>query len=131
MSRATKITGADEVRRQIRKMQDAVSKTAAKSELKTIHGDAASIVKQDALGRVPVKSGRLRESIRSSGTQKAGVVRAGFARVPYAGPIHFGWRKRNISPQPFLYDAKDARRDEVVRSVEQGIDALIRKFDLD
>ena len=131
MSRSTKIAGADEVRRKIRNMQDAVSKTAAKSELKTLHGDAAKIVEQDALGRAPVKSGRLRESIRSSGTQKAGVVRAGFARVPYAGPIHFGWAKRNIRPQPFLYDAKDARRDEVVRSVEQGIDALIRRFDLD
>ena len=131
MSRSTKIAGADEVRRKIRNMQDAVSKTAAKSELKTLHGDAAKIVEQDALGRAPVRSGRLRESIRSSGTQKAGVVRAGFARVPYAGPIHFGWAKRNIRPQPFLYDAKDARRDEVVRSVEQGIDALIRRFDLD
>jgi creatinine amidohydrolase/Fe(II)-dependent formamide hydrolase-like protein len=131
VSRSTKIAGADEVRRKIRNMQDAVSKTAAKSELKTLHGDAAKIVEQDALGRAPVKSGRLRESIRSSGTQKAGVVRAGFARVPYAGPIHFGWAKRNIRPQPFLYDAKDARRDEVVRSVEQGIDALIRRFDLD
>ncbi len=131
MSRSTKIAGADEVRRKIRNMQDAVSKTAAKSELKALHGDAAKIVEQDALGRAPVRSGRLRESIRSSGTQKAGVVRAGFARVPYAGPIHFGWAKRNIRPQPFLYDAKDARRDEVVRSVEQGIDALIRRFDLD
>lgn len=131
MSRSTKIAGADEVRRKIRNMQDAVSKTAAKSELKTLHGDAAKIVEQDALGRAPVRSGRLRESIRSSGTQKAGVVRAGFARVPYVGPIHFGWAKRNIRPQPFLYDAKDARRDEVVRSVEQGIDALIRRFDLD
>lgn len=131
MSRSTKIAGADEVRRKIRNMQDAVSKTAAKSELKTLHGDAAKIVEQDALGRAPVRSGRLRESIRSSGTQKTGVVRAGFARMPYAGPIHFGWAKRNIRPQPFLYDAKDARRDEVVRSVEQGIDALIRRFDLD
>jgi creatinine amidohydrolase/Fe(II)-dependent formamide hydrolase-like protein len=131
VSRSTKIAGADEVRRKIRNMQDAVSKTAAKSELKTLHGDAAKIVEQDALGRAPVRSGRLRESIRSSGTQKTGVVRAGFARMPYAGPIHFGWAKRNIRPQPFLYDAKDARRDEVVRSVEQGIDALIRRFDLD
>jgi hypothetical protein len=125
------ITGADEGRRKIRQMQDAVSKTAAKSDLKTLHGDAAKIVKQDALGRVPVKSGRLRQSLRSSGTQRAGVVRAGFASVPYAGPIHFGWAKHHIRPQPFLYDAKDARHDEVVQSLEQAIDALIRKFDLD
>ena len=41
------------------------------------------------------------------------MVRAGFARVPYAGPIHFGWRKRNIQPQPFLYEALDKRRNEV------------------
>jgi hypothetical protein len=130
MSRGVSITGADEVRRKIRQMQDAVSKTAAKSDLKTLHGDAAKIVEQDALGRAPVRTGKLRQSLRSSGTQRAGVVRAGFASVPYAGPIHFGWAKRNIRPQPFLYDAKDARRDEVVQSLEQGIDALIQRFDL-
>lgn len=131
MSRATKITGADEVRRKIRRMQDALSKTAAKSELKDLHAAGAKVVEQDAVGRVPVRSGKLKASVRSTGTQRSGVVRAGFASVPYAGPIHFGWRKQNISPQPFLYDAKDARGDEVVDLFEQRIGALVRKFDLD
>lgn len=31
--------------------------------------------------------------------------------VPYAGPIHFGWRKRHFRPQPFLFRAAGQKQD--------------------
>lgn len=102
----------------------------AKNDLKKVHAGAAEDVERSARQGVPVRSGTLQRSLRSSGTKTRGVVRAGRARVPYAGPIHFGWRARNISPQPFLYDALDDRRDAVVRRYESEINRLIRKHDL-
>lgn len=102
----------------------------AKNDIKSVHADAAKDVKQAAARKAPVRSGRLRSSLRSSGTKRDGRVKAGSARVPYAGPIHFGWRKRNITPQPFLYDALDDRRDAVVKRYESEINKLIRKHDL-
>lgn len=131
MSRGTKITGEREVRAKIRKLQDSISQSSAKGDLKAFHAEGAKIVEKDAAGRAPVRSGMLRSSLRSSGTQRSGVVRAGKAAVPYAGPIHFGWRARNISPQPFMYDALDARRGEVVKVFDKGVKDLIRKYKLD
>ena len=84
-------------------------------ELKSANKDLASSVESEARGLVPTRSGNLASSLRSTGTARSGVVRAGKARVPYAGPIHFGWARRNIAPNPFLWTALDRRRDEVER----------------
>jgi hypothetical protein len=112
-------------------MADAVDKAAAKGDMKKIHLDAAEAVLSAALSLVPVRSGVLRNTLRAAGTQKSGRVRAGFARVPYAGPIHFGWTERNIIPQPFLYAALDSRRMAVLEAYSTGIAELIKKHDLD
>lgn len=102
----------------------------ATTELKGVHGEGAKIVERRARQIVPIRTGTLKGTLRSSGTMRGANVKAGFARVPYAGPIHFGWRKRNIKPQPFLYDALDDRRAEVLRVYEQNLNRLIRKHDL-
>lgn len=99
-------------------------------ELKDVHLDGAKIVEKRARQIVPRRTGALADTLRSSGTMKGARVRAGFARVPYAGPIHFGWARRNISPQPFLYDALDDRRREVLDAYSVNLKRLIRKHDL-
>jgi hypothetical protein len=53
----------------------------------------------------PRRTGRWPPRCAGSGTQTAAIVRAGRAAVPYAGPIHWGWRARHIKAQPWLYDA--------------------------
>ena len=50
--------------------------------------------------------------------------------MPYAGPMHFGWRARAIDPNPFLYDALDERRDEVVAAYEKQTADLLKKAGL-
>lgn len=102
----------------------------ATGELKGVHLDAAKIVEERARQIVPKRTGRLAGTLRSAGTMRGANVRAGFARVPYAGPIHFGWARRNIRPQPFLYDALDERRSEVLDAYEKNLKRLIRKHDL-
>ncbi|HAT1153068.1 TPA: HK97 gp10 family phage protein [Corynebacterium striatum] len=77
------------------------------TELKAANAQAASIVAGRAQSWAPVVSGRLAATVRSSGTKTAGIVRAGNNRksasgVPYAAPIHWGWKARNIRANPFL-----------------------------
>jgi len=96
-------------------------------DLKAANLDAAQIVEKQAFTEVPVRTGTLRDTIRSSGTKTKGVVKAGFARVPVAGPIHFGWKARNIEPQPFLYSALDKRRNEVFATYNKAVKQIIRK----
>jgi hypothetical protein len=121
MAATVKVEGAKELRAAIKRAEN----SGLAKELKQAHRDAAELVAYEAQTIVPVISSRLLESIRPSGTQTAGIVRAGKAAVPYAGPIHFGWAKRGIEPNPFLYDAADARVDEVIDTYQTAVDAVI------
>lgn len=75
------------------------------SDLADANTKAAKVVEEGALGLVPVDSGWLASTIRSTGTKTAGTVRAGNQGAPYAGPIHWGWPDRNIPANPFMADA--------------------------
>ena len=109
-------------------------------QLKELHEDVAKIVAFRASQLAPVQSGELRDTIRASGTKTAGRVRAGFKRVPYAGPVHFGWSTRPdaakgwrggpILPNPFLYDALDERHNEVFETYFKGVKKIQRKAGL-
>ena len=79
---------------------------------------------------VPVRSGALEASIRPSNTKNKSVVRAGGARVPYAGPIHWGWEKRGISANPFLKSASDSNPGKWADMLDDEITALIKKYQL-
>jgi hypothetical protein len=75
------------------------------SDLRAAHADVAQLVHARAQPKAPRRSGRLAGTERPAGTQSAAIVRAGFAATPYAGPIHWGWDKRHIKAQPWIYDA--------------------------
>ena len=78
------------------------------SDLKRVHAEVGRIVV--AAASAPSRTGTLAASIRSGAAATSATVRAGGARVPYAGPIHWGWPARGITAQPFLSDA--AQRTE-------------------
>lgn len=119
------VEGAREVARRLRKVEGGMA------DLKKVHADAAEIVEVRAAAIVPRRTGALKSTVRSTGQARGGVVRAGFKRVLYAGVIHFGWPKHNISPQPFLYDALDQRATEVVDVYETRVNKLIKQNGLD
>jgi hypothetical protein len=77
-------------------------------DLQALHARIGSTVTPVAAANAPRRSGALAGTIRSSGTKAGAVIRAGYAAVPYAGPIHWGWPKRHIEPQPFLSEAAQA-----------------------
>lgn len=93
-------------------------------ELKGAGLEAATLVAQTASSYAPSETGALRGSIRAAGQAKGAVVRAGSAKLPYAGVIHFGWAQRSISPDPFLYDAADARFAEVEALYLERVSAI-------
>jgi hypothetical protein len=117
------VEGAKELRAALRRMGDDLE------DLKATHKAAAELVVRRGKDIVPHLTGALGGTIRPGATKTRGYVAAGRKAVPYAGPIHFGWPAHNISPQPFLYDALDDRRDAVVELYEARIEALVRKLD--
>ena len=126
--------GMRELRKKLRRMDNGMD------NLKGLHLDLAEIVANRAEALAPVRTGRLKQSIRAAGTQTAGRVRAGYKRVPWTGPGHFGWATRPdaakgwrggpIHPNPFLYDALDERHNQVFETYFQGIKKIQRKAGL-
>lgn len=99
-----RVDGLDRLRTTLRRAGHDVS------QFKEANRAAANVVAGAARPVAPKRTGRLAATVRTGATQKAGVVRAGRAKVPYAGPIHWGWPARGIEAQPFLSDT--ARRTE-------------------
>jgi len=114
------VEGYDRLRRELRKVSDDLP-----GELRAIAKQAAMEVATTARTLVPERSGDLKRSIRAGATARSGTVKAGKRTVPYAGPIHFGWLRRHIRPQPFMYRALDRRRDEVARAFAEQVEQLI------
>lgn len=95
--------------------------------------DSAQLVMNEARSLVPVRTGRLRDSIRLGATARgkvtisAGNNRTGKSGIPYANPIHWGWFKRHIAPQPFFAKALGYTRDEIYQNYFVQLEELITR----
>lgn len=116
-----KVEGAQDLQRALRQVQDGIA------DLKDVHKQAAELVVSDARPRARRKTGAMAASGRATGQAREGVVRFGFARLPYVPIQVFGNPKHNISPNPFIYEAMDARINDVYRVYEDGVDKVIKK----
>jgi len=97
---------------------------------------AGQEIRDEAKQLVPKRSGRLARSIKVKTKRGNAFVEAGGKPLPYAKPIHFGWPTRPnrafgwrggpIRPNPFLYDAADRRRDDVLRRYIEGVEKASR-----
>lgn len=120
MSKAgVRVEGARELRRSLRRAAGNLD------DLKAAHGLAGAVVAGAAKPRTPRRSGRLASSVRSSGTTTAAVIRAGYASVPYAGPIHWGWPARHIKPQPWLSETATATEPSWLPIYEHAVEAVL------
>lgn len=106
------------------------------AEVSAASQQAAEIVASTARTLVPVRSGRLRASIRSKKQARRVLVSAGNNRtVPYANPIHWGWFydknnfiKKNILPNPFFSKALGLTREQVYRTYFENINKLFNRY---
>lgn len=121
---AIELEGGPELRRAMKRFDDRLG------DLTAVNLAAALTVEGQAEQLVPFVTGALFDSLRARATSRAGYVTAGGAAgVVYAGPIHFGWRRRNIEPQPFLYDALDERRGEILATYNAAVEDMVHRFD--
>lgn len=96
-------------------------------DLKAAHAAAAQLVTATSRPKAPRRTGTLSGSVRGSGTSTAAIIRAGGARVPYAGPIHFGWRAHNIEPQPFISEAAQSTEPAWTALYTRAVDRILDK----
>jgi HK97 gp10 family phage protein len=107
-----------------------------KKQFKDIHKGASDIVADEARRLAPVKTGKLRRSIRTSGTNKGGVIRIGKKKIPYAGRVTFGdptslfGRIRGgggikIKGNPFFYEAADRQFKQVVEYYDEELEQIL------
>ena len=115
---AVKIEGLTKLHREAKLLDRELPK-----ELKKISKEGAEIVLAEAAQIGPRRSGKLLGTLKPGATTKGAYVKAG--PLVYARPIHFGWPAHNIEPQPFLYDAADARRADVIEAFERGLAELV------
>lgn len=115
------VRGARKLRRTLKRAGRDVT------ELRGVHSGVAGVVAGAA--SPPRRSGTLAGTVRAAGTTTAAIVRAGFARVPYAGPIHWGWPARNIAAQPFLSDAATSSEGIWIKLYEREVDRIINQVE--
>ncbi|MCA0347093.1 MAG: hypothetical protein LCH31_08745 [Actinobacteria bacterium] len=79
---------------------------------------------------VPIRTGRLKSTLRAGKGRTKAVVRMGGARAPYAGVIEYGWRARGISGSMAVNRARDGRKAESQRMIREGIDQILKTNNL-
>lgn len=116
----------------LRDLQRRIRQTGDKGlgrELRQVNRDAADIVKNDASPRVPVRTGRLRSTLKSTPEQRGASVRLGGPKAPYAPPIHWGWRAHNIRPRPVVWQAYGRQKPRIIEKYREGLARLARKIE--
>lgn len=115
------------------KMLDNIGGAPLTKQLKVAGKEAAKPVMEDAKAEAPVRSGRLKDSIRLASLKKSVQVRAGSKRIPYANPIHWGWFYdknnfiyKNIKPNPFMSRALGYNKAQITKTYLENVDELLK-----
>ena len=116
-----RVDGLRRLRRDLRQLEGGLS------DLKDANARAGQVVVQAATVKAPRRpgSGRLAGSGRPSRAAGRVSILWGGARVPYAGPIHWGWPARGIEAQPFVVEAAQETQPQWLASYVADIDAAL------
>lgn len=115
------VKGVKQLAKDLREFEGGVA------ELREANQRAGKIVVAEAQRRAPRVSGRLARSTKATRAPHRVKITGGGARVPYAGPIHWGWPARNIRPQPFITDAAYETQPEWLEQYRAEIARLAAK----
>ncbi|MFI9206194.1 HK97-gp10 family putative phage morphogenesis protein [Streptomyces sp. NPDC053048] len=132
---SVQVEGLNRLKRTLRQLKD---KDLSK-RVREVNKEAAEIVKPDAQRGVPqhtrtpkdskkYRPGKLAKSVKVVASANSAAIKTGTAsRAPYAGAIHFGYPKRGISPNRFLYRAMARNSEKVSETYEREISAVLRE----
>lgn len=101
------------------------------SDLKEAMGRVATEVMPDYQRHVPRVTGALVGDFRAAKAKGRARLLVGRARVPYAGPVNYGWSARNIKPANFVAKGDAAAAPKASNSLEREISQLISQLNLD
>jgi len=116
------VKGLREVTRSFKQYEGAVD------DLKTANAAISSKVAQSAVATTPKLTGRLASTVKGNRAVQRVQIKAGGARVPYAGVIEYGWPARNIEAQPFLRRAAWANKDYVIQQYSSNLESIKRRY---
>lgn len=120
-----KVEGLRELQAALRKIQ------GIDGELAEAHRRASMLAAKAAGRQAPVgETGRLFSSIRARPTKTMGRITLGSQGVPYAGPIHFGWAKRNIKPNKFAYRGIAIEQRDILREYINDTNRILKRAGL-
>ena len=137
---ATKVAGNAVTIKGLRELQAKLRAMDGQSQkkIRLVLNEAADVIVQSARPLIPHRSGKAAASLKAQSGQREAKVVAGGARVPYYGWLDFGGSvgRRNSVHRPFIkegryiYPTFSAKHAEVMKKIEEGIDALIRESGL-
>lgn len=99
------------------------------ADLKAAFNRIGSMVARSIISYTPTLTGALAASVRASKTKNKAVVRAGSARVVYAGVQNFGGY-HNITGHHFMEKGVQEKQHDAVDMMNDELNALIRRLDL-
>lgn len=99
------------------------------ADMKEANGTVASIVAAAARAGAPRATGRLSGTVRGNRVASGASVRAGSASVPYANPIHWGWPRRNIAPNPWVSRAAQSTESAWREVYARAVDDILSKIE--
>ncbi|MFB8107281.1 HK97-gp10 family putative phage morphogenesis protein [Streptomyces sp. NPDC056007] len=132
---SVQVQGLNQLKRTLRQLKD---KDLSK-EVRKVNKEAAELVRPAAQRGVPqrrrspkdnkrYRPGKLAKSVKVVASANSAKIKAGTAsRSPYAGAIHFGFPKRGIRPNRFLFRAMARNSDRVSETYEREISAVLRR----
>lgn len=116
-----RITGAKQLRLTLKKAG------ADLQDLKQVHQKVAAVVVPIAAATAPFGPAptHIRDTVRAGATQRAAIVRVGKKSLPYAGAIHYGWYKRGIKANPWVYQAAKSTEQKWTGIYTTGVTKII------
>lgn len=123
---AVEVDGFRQLNRQLRQAG------ADMADMKDLNTQVGGIILPVARGRAPVSpepGKHLFQTVRASATKTQAVVRAGNnTTVRYANPIHWGWYRRHIKPNPWVSQAAQSTEPTWFGVYVRGIDRILDKI---
>ncbi len=119
------IQGLRELQRELAKIDDGAMKKRLSQASK---GAAKEVLVPRMQKNAPRRSGDLGKAVRALSTSTRTRIAVGTnVKVPYAGPINFGWPSRGIRSQEFIYRTIVEEQEAFLEKYWGAIDTLVSR----
>jgi hypothetical protein len=97
-------------------------------DLKDAFAKVSNEARDQVAQHTPRRSGRLAAAARASRAKNKAIVTVGGARVPYAGPIFYGWGRRNIRASRTIERTDAVMEHEAPRILDAELGRIFTKY---